>query len=176
MISTPIDAVASNEYHFITTWRFNATRQEIFEILGNPLALSRWWPEVHIKVEEVVAGHSNGLGRVIALHTKGWLPYTLNWQFRVTHVSSPSGFSLVASGDLVGAGEWTFTQIGDEVEVVYDWQVRADKPLLRNLSFLIKPIFSMNHEWAMAKGEAALRREIARLREMKQHADQIWTS
>ena len=174
MISTPIDSVASNDYHFITTWRFVATREEVFEILGNPIAFCRWWPEVYLKVEELQLGDEDGVGRVISLNTKGRLPYTLKWQFRVSHVLRPTGFSLVASGDFVGTGEWTFLQIGDEVEVTYDWHIRANKPVIRHLSFVLKPAFAWNHEWAMKKGEIALRREIFRIRELKQHADRVW--
>jgi len=174
MISTPIESTASNDYHFITRWRFQATREEVYGILGDPLALTNWWPEVYLQVKEVQAGDEDGIGQVIALHTRGWLPYTLKWQFRVTHASRPNGFSLNATGDFVGTGEWKFTQIDDEVDVVYDWHIRAEKPLIRLFSFLLKPIFSANHEWAMAKGEAALRREIIRVRELKQHADKIW--
>lgn len=170
MISTPIESAASNDYHFVTKWRFTATCEEIFEILGDPIALTRWWPEVYLKVEEIKAGDADGLGRVIALHTKGWLPYTLKWQFQVTHVTRPTGFGLVASGDFVGTGEWTFVQDGDDVEVIYDWRIRAEKPLIKRLSFLLKPIFSANHEWAMAKGEAGLRKELTRVRELKAHA------
>lgn len=174
MISTPIDSIASNDYHFVTTWRFKATCEEVSDILGDAMALPRWWPEVYLKVDELQPGEDDGFGRVIALHTKGWLPYTLKWQFRVTHVALPHGFSLVASGDFVGTGEWTFVQNGDEVDVTYDWQIRADKPLIRRMSFLLKPMFSWNHEWAMAKGEKALLKEIQRRREMHHHADKIW--
>ena len=46
----------------------------------------------------------------------------------------------------------------------YDWKIRADKPLLRRLSFALKPIFSANHHWAMRKGEESLRLELARRR------------
>ena len=175
MISTPIDSVATNDFHFITKWSFIGTREEVFEILSNPLALCRWWPEVYLRVEEILAGDEEGIGRVIALHTKGWLPYTLKWQFRVTHVARPNGLSLVASGDFVGTGEWYLEQVGEEVHVTYDWRVRADKPIIRHLSFLLKPIFVMNHEWAMKKGESALQRELLRIREMKRHADLVFT-
>jgi len=30
-------------------------------------------------------------------------------------------------------------------DITYDWRIRADKPLLRYLSFVFKPIFSANH-------------------------------
>jgi hypothetical protein len=48
------------------------------------------------------------------------------------------------------------------VDISYDWRIRADKPLLRTLSFLLKPVFSANHRWAMAQGEASLKRELVR--------------
>ncbi len=57
---------------------------------------------------------------------------------------------------------WTFEQDGGAVNITYDWRIRAEKPLLRYLSFLLKPIFSANHRWAMARGEESLRAELGR--------------
>jgi len=31
-----------------------------------------------------------------------------------------------------------------------DWRIRAEKPLLRYRSFLVKPVFGANHRWVMA--------------------------
>lgn len=167
---------ASNEYHFVTTWRLAATAEEVYEILGDPLRLVDWWPEVYLQVTELSPANEDGLGRQIFLHTKGWLPYTLKWQFVVTEANFPTGFRLQATGDFEGTGEWTFTQEGDDVVVQYDWRIRAEKPFIKHFSFLLKPIFSWNHRWAMEKGEAGLRKEIARRREMKLHADRILIS
>ena len=69
------------------------------------------------------------------------------------------GFALEATGDFVGRGEWTLEQATLHVDLTYDWRIRADKPLLRRLSFLLKPVFAANHYWAMAKGEESLRLE-----------------
>ncbi|MDA0256552.1 MAG: hypothetical protein O3C25_02265 [Chloroflexi bacterium] len=44
----------------------------------------------------------------------------------------------------------------------YDWRVRAEKLLLRRLSWLLRPLFAWNHRWAMAQGERSLRRELER--------------
>jgi hypothetical protein len=154
--------MASNDYHFITTWRVTATLQEVNDILGNALDLPRWWPSVYIDVKELVPGDEHGRGKVIDLCTKGFLPYTLRWQFRVTESRYPHGFTLEAWGDFVGRGSWTFEPDGDEVIITYDWAVRADKPLLRNLSFVMKPFFSANHRWAMQKGLESLQIELAR--------------
>jgi hypothetical protein len=154
--------MASNDYHFVTDWRVQSTVKEVADILADGLDLPRWWPSVYLDVQQIEKGDERGVGRVIGLYTKGWLPYTLRWQFRVTEEHYPYGFALEAWGDFNGRGIWTFEQDGEWVNVIYDWKIRADKPLLRNLSFIMKPIFEANHRWAMAKGEESLRLELAR--------------
>jgi hypothetical protein len=156
--------VFSNQYHFVTHWRVEGTVQEVSEILGDTVSLTRWWPSVYLKVEEIVPGDSRGVGKVVSLLTKGWLPYTLRWTFCLTESYHPYGFSLRAWGDFVGHGRWGFRQEGSTVRITYHWKIRAKKPLLRAFSFLLKPVFSANHRWAMARGEESLKLELARRR------------
>lgn len=154
--------MAGNDYHFVTTWRIeDTTVREITDVLADAEDLPRWWPSVYLDVKTVEPGDERGIGKTVDLHTKGWLPYTLRWSFRVTEAGE-TGFSLEAWGDFVGRGIWTFRQAGDAVDVTYDWKVRADKPLLRRFSRLLKPVFSANHHWAMRRGEESLRRELQR--------------
>ena len=153
--------MATNEYHFITHWRLRSTLQEVETVLGDAIGLARWWPSVYLDVKQLAPGDASGVGRVISLYTKGWLPYTLRWQFRVTEVT-PRGFTLVALGDFVGRGIWTFEPDGEWVNVTYDWKIDAEKPLLRNLSFIMKPLFGANHRWAMRKGEESIKLELER--------------
>src|SRR4051794_36382263 len=100
--------MATNEYHFITHWRVEGASCEVSDILEDALGLARWWPSVYLEVEELEAGDEKGLGRVIGLYTKGWLPYTLRWKFRITETRHPFGFTLQAFGDFEGTGVWTF--------------------------------------------------------------------
>ena len=152
---------ATNDYHFITVWRVESTIDEVSTILGDAAELVRWWPSVYLEVKVLEPGDERGLGKVVNLYTKGWLPYTLRWRFRVTEIRN-DGFTLVASGDFEGRGIWTFEQDGAWVNITYDWKIKAEKPLLRYFSFIMKPLFSANHRWAMAKGEESLKLEIAR--------------
>ena len=69
---------------------------------------------------------------------------------------------MEAWGDFVGRGIWTFGQDGEWVDITYDWKIRADKPLLKYLSFLMKPLFGANHQWAMRQGEESLKLELMR--------------
>jgi hypothetical protein len=154
----------SNEYEFLSHWRVEGTSGEVADILGDPLALTAWWPSVYLDVRELRPPDARGLGRRVALVTKGWLPYTIRWEFEVVESNYPHGFAIVASGDFDGRGVWTFTQDGGFVDITYDWRLRAEKPLLRTLSPILKPLFEGNHRWAMAQGEESLKRELLRRR------------
>ncbi|MBL7815154.1 MAG: SRPBCC family protein [Saprospiraceae bacterium] len=153
-----------NKYHFITHWRVEATCQEVYNTLKEADDLKRWWPSVYLDVKTHKKGDTHGLGKIVELYTKGFLPYTLKWQFEVTDVqpNTYSGFSLRAFGDFVGRGIWTFEQDGKFCEITYDWELEAEKPILKYLSFLMKPLFSSNHHWAMRKGQESLKLELRR--------------
>lgn len=152
------------DYHLINHWRVPGELDEVAAVLREPRGLVRWWPEVYLEVEVQDEGDEAGVGRVVRVHSRGRLPYTLRWFFRVVEERWPNGATIEAWGDLDGRGTWTLVPDGDQVRVTYDWQVRAEKPLLRLLSPLLKPLFAWNHRWAMAKGEAGLRRELERRR------------
>lgn len=152
------------DYHVTTRWRVEGTCGEVADVLGDPLELPRWWPAVYLSVDEVEPPGTDGTGRRLHLRTRGWLPYTLTWDFVIVEHYYPNRFVLDAFGDFTGRGTWTFVQDGPHVNAIYDWRVRAEKPLLRQLSFLLKPLFEANHRWAMAQGEASLVLELRRRR------------
>ena len=156
--------MASHSYQFLSRWRIEGTCGEVADVLGDPLALPRWWPSVYLAVEQLEPPDARGVGRRVRLLTKGLLPYTLRWESVVVESRYPYGYTLVAEGDFVGEGIWTFKQDGRFVDIRYDWRIDAEKPLLRRLSFLLKPIFQANHRWAMAQGERSLDLELRRRR------------
>lgn len=160
--------MGSADYEFQTVWRVAGTADEVAAVLGDATALPRWWPSVYLAVEPAAGTMENGLpsglpGRV-QVHTKGWLPYTLRWTLTVTEPVTSRGLALTAAGDLNGTGRWTFEEDGPETVITYDWRVSAAKPLLRRLSWLLKPAFAANHRWAMARGQESLALELRRRR------------
>jgi hypothetical protein len=156
-----VDVNASNDYQFVTRWRVRGRAEDVADLLEDFVELPRWWPAVYLDARELERGE-NGVGQLVALHTKGWLPYDLHWCARVVENRHPRGFTIDATGDFLGRGAWTFEQDGDHVDIAFDWRLRAEKPLLRRLSFLLKPLFAANHRWAMARGEESLALELAR--------------
>jgi hypothetical protein len=155
---------ATNAYHLPTDWWFEGTAEEIYDILSDIQAMRRWWRTFILRLDEVEPGDARGIGKVVRLHVKGWLPYALRWQFRVTQAERPHGFSIEAWGDLNGSGTWTLTSEGPWVHIHYDWRVHADKWYLRTFSFILKPLFASNHHWAMRRGEEGIKLELARRR------------
>ncbi len=152
-----------NSYHFVTHWRVRGTCVEVADLLEAMDQLPRWWPSVYLDVTILRPGGPHALGQEVSLFTKGWLPYTLRWEFTVVEQRYPYGSKLDARGDFVGHGEWFFEQDGEYVNATYDWNIRAEKPLLRALSPVLRPIFEANHRWAMRMGEQSLKLELQRI-------------
>ena len=157
----PFDAP---EYQFVSGWSVLGTPEEVADVLSDPLELSRWWPSVYLDVAPIAAGDDRGVGRRVRIRSRGFLPYTLDWELCVIASDGPRGFSVEAAGDLAGRGVWRFEPAGARTLATYDWRVRAEKPLLRVLAPVLRPLLAANHRWAMRRGEESLELELARRR------------
>jgi len=145
----------TNRYHFLTRWRVAATPAEVYDILSQPLDYPRWWPSVYLAVREIAPSR-------VLLHTKGWLPYSLTWEAVTTDKGPPNLLAIRALGDFEGRGIWSIVQDGEFADITFDWKLSANKPLLRCLSFALRPAFEANHRWAMEQGLQSLELELAR--------------
>jgi hypothetical protein len=154
----------TREYRFVTRWRVYGTPEEVFDVLADPLELPRWWPSVYLAVAEIDPGGADGTGRRVALLTRGWLPYQLGWILRVAESRRPDSLTVEAEGDLEGRGVWTLEPEGAWVSVTFEWEVDANKPLLRAFAPVFAPAFAANHRWAMDRGRESLALELARRR------------
>jgi hypothetical protein len=152
------------DYHFTTRWRVKGTCEEVSAILRDVESLPRWWPSVYLSVNVLRHGHENGIGTLVQLHTKAWLPYTLKWNLCVIEAEYPKRITLKVAGDFDGRGIWILEQDKESVNITYDWKIRVHKPLLRYFGIIFKPVFSANHTWAMAKGLESLKLELLRRR------------
>jgi hypothetical protein len=154
----------SNEFRIITRWTAEGSLSEVAAILRDAERFTDWWGDVYLGIRVLDRGDANGVGGRVAIHSKGWLPYRLNWVGTLTEANFPHSWVIEAAGDLTGRGVWTLTQNGQQALVVYDWRVTADRPLFRVLAPVFGPILAWNHRWAMQKGEEGLRRELIRRR------------
>jgi hypothetical protein len=86
----------------------------------------------------------------------------------ITEINPPERITAEVDGDLRGRGTWTLTPIADGgTHVRFDWEVHADRRLLKVLTPLLRPLFRWNHNWAIARAMEGLEpyaaREAARL-------------
>ncbi len=154
--------MAGNRYEFLTRWRVEASPEEVYRLLEDPPGYVRWWPAIWLRVEELDPGDEHRVGSVYRITSKGWLPYILRWTSTTAEKVFPHRIVTRADGDLQGAGTWTIRPDGRFTDAELRWEVAADKPLLKYLSFALKPAFAANHNWAMRRGEESLRLELAR--------------
>jgi hypothetical protein len=153
----------ANQYQFLTQWHIQAPCELLYEILKEGKDYPRWWPDVYLGASFEASGRADHVGDRVTFLTKGWLPYRLHWTAEVVRHERPRTIEIKATGDFVGRGIWRLEPAGAGTNVSFDWQLRADKPLLRWLSPLFKPIFKWNHGWAMARGRERLCQEAARV-------------
>jgi uncharacterized protein YndB with AHSA1/START domain len=138
----------ANEYVFIDEWDVDAPQEAVFNALVDARTYPEWWTPVYIEVE---ADGPPEPGCVSKQEFKGRLPYHLNTTSEVKRVDAPNQFEVEVVGDLTGKGVWTLTPRGGRVHVHFDWRVIADRPLLRILTPILRPVFRWNHNWSIQR-------------------------
>jgi hypothetical protein len=150
------------QYRFVDTWHVPAPPEEVYDILGDTLRIRTGGAPFVLDV----SGDDGPPrpGRRASLVVRGFLPYKVRWSAVITHADRPHGFSMSLSGDFDGGGRWTLTPEGEGTRAELDWRPEVNKPLIRYLTPLLRPIFAKNHYWAMDRGQEGILRLIERRR------------
>jgi uncharacterized protein YndB with AHSA1/START domain len=143
----------ASDYVFIDEWDVAAPQEAVFEALADASTYPQWWKPVYIEVE--VDGPPE-VGRTSIQHFKGRLPYTLEMSSEIVRYEPPSEFEISAVGDLTGRGVWKLTPSDGKVHIRFEWRVIADRPLLRYLTPVLRPVFRWNHNWSIARAREGL--------------------
>jgi uncharacterized protein YndB with AHSA1/START domain len=144
----------AKEYVFLDAWDVDAPQEAVFEAIADARTYPEWWTPVYIEVE---GDQPPGAGVTTKHHFKGKLPYTLNTTSKIVRHDPPTYVEVEVDGDLRGTGKWTLTPQGDgRVHVRFDWIVHADRPLLRYLTPILRPIFRWNHNWSADRAKEGL--------------------
>jgi uncharacterized protein YndB with AHSA1/START domain len=137
-----------SEYVFIDEWDVDAPQDAVFEALADARTYPRWWRPVYIDVD---ADCPPRVGCVSQQEFKGRLPYHLKTRSEIVRYEPPDVFEVSVVGDLTGRGVWTLTPRDGLVHVRFDWRVIADRPLLRYLTPILRPLFRWNHNWSIQR-------------------------
>jgi quercetin dioxygenase-like cupin family protein/uncharacterized protein YndB with AHSA1/START domain len=133
---------------FVDQWEVAAPPAAVFDAISDAGCYPHWWRPVYIEVE------SDGppeLGKQSRQHFKGRLPYHLRTRSVIVALDPPRTIAADVDGDLRGTGTWTLTPTPRGTHVRFDWQVQADRRLLRVLTPVLRPLLRWNHNWAVAR-------------------------
>ncbi|WP_274628586.1 SRPBCC family protein [Arvimicrobium flavum] len=156
----------SNVFRFDEVWRIpEAAPGEVWDVLSDAALLPEWWGDVY---REVTPLNDLGKGQVGArskARARGALPYELNFIIEAAELEPGRKVVVKTYGDFDGL--WTANLFpengGTRVELT--WQVIVERPILKFFSPLLRPAFAWNHRWTTPRGEAGLRRYLAKRRE-----------
>jgi uncharacterized protein YndB with AHSA1/START domain len=136
----------ASEYVFIDEWDVDAPQERVFDALADARTYPHWWTPTY---KEVESDGGPEVGRTSRQRFKGTLPYTLSTESTITRMERPNEFEVEVDGDLRGRGVWTLTPRDGRVHVRFDWRVFADRPMIRRLTPILRPLFRWNHNVAI---------------------------
>jgi uncharacterized protein YndB with AHSA1/START domain len=147
-------------YEFTTVWLFDAPLEKVWEVIKHSETWSEWWKGV-VKVEELKAGDSEGVGSIRRSTWKSSLPYTLEFDSELVRIEPMKLIEARAFGELEGTGLWQFeVESENQTRVRYDWKVKTTKPWMNLIAPLAKPFFKWNHNVIMNWGGEGLARKL----------------
>jgi uncharacterized protein YndB with AHSA1/START domain len=138
----------AREYVFIDEWDVDAPHEAVFDALADARTYPDWWRPVYLAVS---SDGAPAVGRVSHQEFKGRLPYHLKTRSEIVRLEPPREFEVNVVGDLTGKGIWTLTPTERGVHIRFDWRVLADRPLLRYLTPILRPVFRWNHNWSIQR-------------------------
>ena len=143
----------ASAYVFVDEWDVDAPPEAVFDAIADARTYPEWWRPVYISAE---ADGPPAVGAVSRQHFKGRLPYKLSTTSTIVRLERPTTIEADVEGDLRGKGLWTLTPRDGGTHVRFDWRVFADRPLVRRLTPVLRPLFRWNHNWAVKRAMEGL--------------------
>lgn len=144
-------------YSFLSTWCVAAPLQRVWDVLSVPERYPEWWKGVRkATVLEPGQDDGSGVGTLYRLRWRSRLPYSLEFDSRVTRLEAPHLMRGQASGELEGTGIWRLFESPLGTVALYDWNVATTRAWMNALTPIARPIFAYNHDYVMRQGAQGL--------------------
>ena len=147
------------DYEFLTTWCIDAPLERVYEVIDDSAAWPEWWKGV-TAVEVLEPGGEDGLGQLARYSWRSSLPYTLQFDSRVTRIEPPHLIEGQATGELEGVGVWRLFASPEGTAVLYSWRVRTTQRWMNLWGPMARPAFRWNHDRVMHQGGVGLARRL----------------
>lgn len=153
--------MASHVFRFDESWEIpGASVEEVYDVLARGELLPLWWKGVYLKAERLTPGDAPEVGAKLRAKVRGFLPFVLDFIVEATELERPRRVAVRTYGDLDGAWSAALTQRGEDAHVALLFEVKIDRPGMRFLAPLLRPLFALNHYWTTPRGERGLRKYI----------------
>ncbi len=149
----------NNYYKFITHWQIKAPLNDVWFAIYESAEWPAWWKGVQA-VEIIKENDAGGINGVRRYTWKSALPYTLSFNMQLTEKEDFSLLKGIAFGELEGDGTWHFSYDNGTTKVQYNWNVKTNKAWMNYLSFILKPLFKLNHDVVMKWGAECLAKKL----------------
>ncbi len=146
-------------YRFLTTWCVGAPVQDVWDVISASDRYPEWWKGVR-KVVELEPGGENGVGALSRFQWRSRLPYSLEFDMRVTRCEPPYLLEAHASGELAGVGTWRLYEGPAGTALIYSWDVSTTRAWMRLLAPVGRAAFTWNHDYVMRNGARGLARRL----------------
>ncbi|HTN23528.1 MAG TPA: SRPBCC family protein [Solirubrobacteraceae bacterium] len=142
-------------YSFLTTWCVAAPIEPVWDLISSSEQYPEWWKGVR-KVTELEPGGENGVGTLSRLEWRSKLPYSLEFDVRVTRSEPPYLLEGQASGELEGVGVWRLFSSSLGTALVYSWDVSTTRGWMNAIAPVARRVFAWNHDYVMQQGAIGL--------------------
>jgi pimeloyl-ACP methyl ester carboxylesterase len=148
----------ANTYRFVEQWWIpGASPDEVYQVISDSRLMPQWWKGVYLESHALGGWTEPHVGARAQVKARGFLPYKLNFILESTALEPGRLVEVKTIGDFVGVWRATISPEPGGTRVHIDWRVTVQKPLVRILSPMLKPLFAWNHNWTTPRGEAGLR-------------------
>jgi len=151
--------MSENDYSFITHWEIAAPLHDVWNSIYESADWPSWWKGVQ-QVTIIQENDSNGINGIRAYTWKSFLPYSLSFEMKLVEKIDEKLLRGVAFGELEGEGTWHFARENGITKVQYNWNVKTNKAWMNYFSFILKPLFKLNHNVVMKWGAHGLAKKL----------------
>jgi len=146
-------------YSFLTTWCVDAPLERVWDVVHSADRYPEWWKGVR-KVTKLEPGGEHGVGALYRLEWRSRLPYSLEFDLRVTRSEPPYLLEGQASGELEGVGVWRLFSGAAGTAILYSWDVATTARWMNRMGPVARPAFAWNHDIVMRQGAQGLAKQL----------------
>jgi hypothetical protein len=148
------------EYHFLSTWRFSAPIESVWQAIFAYEAYPSWWPAI-AETAKLKDGGTDHIGESFRISFRTPLHYRLSFDVTTMHIRAPYELDGQAVGELTGTGRWRLQDDSQGTVVQYFWDVHTTLWWMNLLAPIARPAFVWNHNQVMENGRRGLARLLA---------------